>query len=353
MLDMLTVSVTLLILFAAFWLLQARTRFFSTRYFLQVITLLVLGLCGFFVLAKLLTGEITPIKLIGALVMLVLAVFHTGLSIIKLRESDTRYRWIHKANRAVVNYAMPHERFTVKTDDGVVIQAIKLCAPQGRSDTAVIICHGAGRSKNTLPVVQTASIIATQYDVFTFDFRGHMESGGVFRADGDTELDLKAIVERLKADGYQKLAVIGWSIGAWTALLSAARGRPIDAIVAAAPPPYNMSSMIYVRSLERLRLLQVPLLAGVSVLRNMWTREGKHTLNIEEFVRDVPDIPILLVYNDYDYTLRVTAEAFATFYEKLPVTREKLHLPGRGHIFDWPNTYFLWNKMFDWLAQKL
>src|SRR5258707_12297175 len=155
MLGMLTVSIALLILFIAFWILQARTRFFSTRYFLQVIALLVLGLTGFYVCFRLLTGTITPISLLVAFMLLVLALYHTGLSVIKLRESDTRYRWIHKANRAVVSYAMPHERFTVRTDDGVAIQTIKLCAPQGRSETAIIICHGAGRSKNALPIVQT------------------------------------------------------------------------------------------------------------------------------------------------------------------------------------------------------
>jgi pimeloyl-ACP methyl ester carboxylesterase len=353
MFDAVAVSIALLLLFTAFWTLQAQTRFFSTRYFLQVATLLVIGVFSFFAVARLVNDEITPVKLVAAFVALVFAIYHTGLGIIKLRESDTRYRWIHKANRAVVSYSMPHERTIVKTDDGVGIQVVKLCAPEGPSETALIICHGAGRSKNALPIVQTASIMATRYDVFTFDFRGHMESGGVFKADGDTEYDLKAVVEHIKREGYKKVAVIGWSIGAWTALLCASRGRPIDAIVAAAPPPYNMSTMFYVRSLERLRMLHIPLLAGVSVIRNMWTTEGDHTLNIEEFVKEVPPIPIMLVYNDYDYTLKVTAEAFDKFYDRLPATKDKLHLPGKGHIFDWPNTYFLWNKMFDWLAQNL
>src|SRR5260221_12064422 len=45
----------------------------------------------------------------------------------------------------------------------------------------IFVCHGAGRSKNTIPVVQTVRVLATKYDVFTFDFRGHLESGGIFR----------------------------------------------------------------------------------------------------------------------------------------------------------------------------
>jgi len=87
-------------------------------------------------------------------------------------------------------------------------------------------------------------------------------------------------------------------------------------------------------------------------MRNMWAADADHPLNTPEFVREIPNIPILLIYNEYDYTLRTTADAFERLYENLPATSEKFLLPGKGHMFDWPNTYFLWNKMFDWLAQN-
>jgi hypothetical protein len=80
---------------------------------------------------------------------------------------------------------------------------------------------------------------------------------------------------------------------------------------------------------------------------------SKHWLSLEDFVRDIPQIPILLVYNDYDYTLRVNAETFEQLFEKLPLSSEKMRLPGRGHLFDWPNTYVLWTKMISWLDQHL
>src|SRR5258708_18121574 len=162
---------------------------------------------------------------------------------------------MQKADCGIGSYEGPNELFTVKTDDGVRLQAIALVRGTTRNEKAVVVCHGAGRNKNTLPIVQTAQILATKYDVFTFDFRGHMESKGVFHADGDTELDLKAMIDYLKQVGYKKIAVIGWSIGAWTALLSAARGRAIDAVIAGAPPPANMASQFYIRWLAQLRLL--------------------------------------------------------------------------------------------------
>ncbi|MEP7284174.1 MAG: alpha/beta hydrolase [Chloroflexota bacterium] len=357
MLDLLTMGTAFLVLFLGFWALQWCTRFFSTRYYLQVGVLIGIVMTSLYLVARLITGSIS-IQVLGiVLILLFVALYHLVVAIIKIRESDSRYRWIHKANRAVVSYDTPHERIALRTEDGERIQAIKLChtpleTPVDTSNKAIIVCHGAGRSKNTLPVVQTVEILATKYDVFTFDFRGHMESSGVFKGDGDTEYDLKAMIEYVKRAGYEKIAVIGWSVGAWTALLSASRGRPVDAIVAGSPPPGSMTNLFFIRSLERMGIFQMPLVAATSIVRGMWVAVGKHILNIEDFVRKVPQIPILLVYNDYDRTLRASAEAFERLYEKLPLGSDKLRLPGKGHLFDWPNTYFLWTKMFEWLDQN-
>src|SRR5258706_5379035 len=251
--------------FVAFWLWQMRTRFLSTRYYLQEGLLLILTVFPAYLGLKIF-AEIPGMASIAALVLfLILAVYHFILFIIKLTaESDTKYRWIQRANRALVNYDCPHDRFTLKTDDGVTIQAISLTNDDRdnnqQHNKAIIVCHGAGRSKNTLPVVQTVRILATKYDVYTFDFRGHMESYGVFKADGDTEYDLKAMIEHVEKAGYQKIAVFGWSIGAWTALLSASRGRHINAIIAGSPPPVHLARLFLMRTLEQWRLLQIPVL---------------------------------------------------------------------------------------------
>src|SRR5450432_3604456 len=234
------VSAVFIVTFLTFWYLQIFTRTLSTRYYLQVTLLGVVSLSSGCLALRLLAFEQSWTMFIAVIGMAAVFIYHTGLFFIKfVMETDTRYRWIHKANRAIVSYDLPHERFTLHTDDGVRLQAIALCHAATRNAKAVVICHGAGRNKNTLPIVQTAQILATIYDVFTFDFRGHMESGGVFQADGDTELDLKAMLDYLVQAGYKKIAVIGWSIGAWTGLLSASRGRPIDALIAGAPPPAN------------------------------------------------------------------------------------------------------------------
>jgi pimeloyl-ACP methyl ester carboxylesterase len=331
---------------SAFWFMQWRTGFFSTRYYLQTGSLLFIGL-----LAAALVVISWP-QVIIIFIAASIAAYHFALWGFKiLLDSDNKYRWIHKANRALVRYEQPHQRFMLRTQDGVKIQAISLKNGVKPERKAVIVCHGAGRSKNTMSIVQTCSILATRYDVFSFDFRGHMESGGIFRANGDTEYDLMAMIDHVRQMGYERIAIVGWSVGATTALLAAANGAQIDAIIAGSPPPVSLEQYKHLQLLKRIPVMQVPGGSAAATARYMRVVPGKPFMNILDFAPLVPPIPILLVYNDYDTTIDLAAEAFEKLYEKLPPTTEQMRLPGNGHLFDWPNTFFFWTKMFDWLEQ--
>ncbi|MBX3082057.1 MAG: alpha/beta hydrolase [Anaerolineae bacterium] len=354
MLDVIIVGVWLAVSMGVFWYLQLRTGILSTHFFAQVGGLSVIGGLCIYLGVRLLIVESSALNIVLAVASFVIAFYHLAFTFFKLTtESDSRYRRMQKANRAVVSYNMPHERFNVQTEDGVTLRGIQINTHPGEFERAVIVCHGAGRSKNTLPIVQTCQILATRYPVFTFDFRGHMESSGVFKADGDTEADLKAVLDYVRGLGYRKVAVFGWSIGAWTALLSASLGRPIDAIIAGAPPPVDIASTRQITLLKRYRAVSPLVRFGVSVMRNFRARLGTYALQITEFVKNIPsETPILLVYNDYDYTSRVDSSKFDALFEQLPPNREKFQLPGKGHLFDWPNTFFLWNKMLDWLNAR-
>lgn len=335
-------------LLLTFWMLQWRTGFYSTRYHLQMASLLLIGVCALSLAALTLRAGYT---LFALLVPIPLAFYHLGLLIFRvLFDSDNKYRWIHRVNRAIVQYHLPHQRFTLRTADGVRIQAIDLTNGQRRSDRAVIVCHGAARSKNTLAIVQTCSILAMHYDVFTFDFRGHMESGGIYRGNCDTELDLLAMIDYLSQRGYKHIAIVGWSVGASTALLAAANGSPIEAIVAAAPPPVSLAEYKHIRLLRRAPMMSVPAVGMAAVSRYMRAMPGDALMNTLDFADRVPPIPILLVHNEYDATLNVEGSMFDALYERLPRTTERMCLEGKGHVFDWPNTYLFWNQMLDWLA---
>ncbi len=337
--------------FVSFWLVQWYTGFFSTRYLLQMGSLLTIGLLALLALYSVYRTGCCGVSELGAIILGGLAAYHLGLLVFRvLFDSDNKYRWIHKANRALVQYALPHRRLTLRTEDGVRIQALDLTDGQKQSDRAVIVCHGAGRSKNTLAIVQTCAVLTTDYDVFTFDFRGHMESGGVYRANHETVYDLNAMLKYIKERGYQHIAVVGWSVGANTAFLAAANGQPIDAIVAGAPPPVSLAEYKHIRLLRQIPLVQLPGAGMAAVSRYMRVAPAEPIMNVMEYAERVPDIPILLVYNEHDSTLNVPASAFQRLARALPSGTDQMCLAGTGHVFDWPNTYLFWNRMLEWLA---
>lgn len=329
---------------AGYWLLQWRSGFLSTHYYLQLLGLLLLALAGA-VVTVMLWLPVLPL----ALVALVLAGYHAGLFGFKLLfDADNKYRKSHRPNRALVQYPVPHHRLTITTADGVRLSALHL--PNANAEKAVIVCHGAGRSKNTMGIMQTCTILATRYAVFAFDFRGHMESGGVYHADHSTELDLNAVMEHVRGLGYAQIAVFGWSVGASTALLAAANGSPITAIIAGAPPPVSLEQYHLFKTLRRYPFLRIPGVASAAASRYMRVAPRQPLMNTLDYAQRVPPIPILMAYNDFDTTLKVPVEAFEHLLAQLPPTAESMRLPGAGHIFDWPNTFFFWQRMLEWLA---
>jgi hypothetical protein len=128
----LVVSVAFVALLLTFWYLQIFTRSLSVRYYLQVGMLFGIMLPSAYLAVRLATLGSESWSILGAIVLAAIAIYHGGLFFAKfVMETDTRYRWIRKANRAVVAYSSPHNRISLRTDDGVKIQALALCNATG------------------------------------------------------------------------------------------------------------------------------------------------------------------------------------------------------------------------------
>jgi fermentation-respiration switch protein FrsA (DUF1100 family) len=107
--------------------------------------------------------------------------------------------------------------------------------PSGDSRRVVIMVHGgdmhrADPSINTLGIA--SGLVERGFNVLMFDLRGHGESGGERISAGYHEQrDLNGAVDYVKGRGFDSIGVMGFSVGAATALLATPGNDDIDAVV--------------------------------------------------------------------------------------------------------------------------
>jgi fermentation-respiration switch protein FrsA (DUF1100 family) len=107
--------------------------------------------------------------------------------------------------------------------------------PGNATYSAIIMVHGNGRNRDD-PTIGTLDIagglVESGYNVLMFDLRGYGESDGSTVGGGYLEKrDLEGAVAYIKSRGFDRIGVIGFSLGAVTALLAAAEDQEIAAVV--------------------------------------------------------------------------------------------------------------------------
>jgi uncharacterized protein len=140
-------------------------------------------------------------------------------------------------------------RLAVTTDDGLRLAAL-LYEPATAADGAVLVCHGAGSSKENHGDFALRAV-ARGLAALTFDFRGHGASEGA--GDGGEELDLIACAAALRsASASKRLVVRGSSMGAYLALAAAARRPGLFGRIAALCPADEASMLAGFDRLEKM-----------------------------------------------------------------------------------------------------
>lgn len=113
--------------------------------------------------------------------------------------------------------------------------------PSENSNKTVIFAHGYhnNRLQEDVPAIDIAKKLnANGYNVLMFDFRSNGESEGSLTSLGQFEKeDLKGAVDYVKGLGKpgEHIGVIGFSMGAATALVTAAEDPRIEAVAADSP----------------------------------------------------------------------------------------------------------------------
>ncbi len=122
-----------------------------------------------------------------------------------------------------------------RTSTGENEVAVLEYLPRRARGVSLVVGHGYSSSKHNLDVL--CSFLASHgFHAYNFDFPGHKlgASGGVLRAMTDCVDAMRAVVREARERGATSLYTMGHSLGATTALFTAAQDATIDGAIAIA-----------------------------------------------------------------------------------------------------------------------
>jgi pimeloyl-ACP methyl ester carboxylesterase len=218
---------------------------------------------------------------------------------------------------------------TLVTDDGVPIEAVHL--PQA-SDLAIVIAHGFTFSWQRPAVWRISTQLNQIAGVVSFDFRGHGRSGGLSTL-GDRETrDLDVAVAYARELGYERIAAVGFSMGASVVLRYAGMVGGLDAAVSVSGP-----GRWYYRGTERMRRvhfaaerrvgrLATRMLTNTRISPARW---DPTPMPPDEAAAQISPIPLLIVHGDKD--LYFPVDHAQRLYDAAREPKELWLVPGLGH----------------------
>ena len=237
---------------------------------------------------------------------------------------------------------------TLVTEDGVPIEAVHL---PGERDLAVVLAHGFTLSWQRPAIWRVASRLSRAGGVVTFDFRGHGRSGGLSTL-GDREIkDLDAAVAYARELGYQRIAAVGFSMGASIVVRYAGLVGGLDAAVSVSGP-----GRWYYRGTRPMRRVHwaVERRAGRLVTRT-WLKTRVSPARWDpvpvppaEAAAQIAPIPFLVVHGDKD--LYFPVEHAHQLYEAAQEPKELWIVPGFGHAESATDAVLV-DRIARWLRQ--
>ena len=125
------------------------------------------------------------------------------------------------------------ESYKLKTKDKIDI-AINYY--QTSHNEVVIVAPGWCMTKNSNAFSRISEMFSKHFDVISFDFRGHGQSGGMYTFTAKELMDIDCVVRHARGKKYKKIYLAGFSLGAAMALIYASKSRFIDKIIAVSAP---------------------------------------------------------------------------------------------------------------------
>ncbi len=262
-----------------------------------------------------------------AILLLLLAVVYLAVS------SYVAYSLWHPVRHALhttpAAYGLQYEdvQFTSAVDS-ISLKGWLMDSP---GKETILVMHGSNSVRdNYIGMEVSRALVQHGYDVFTFDFRGHGESGGDVGALGALETrDISGALAYLKGRGVDEVGSFALSMGAATELLAAPEHSEMRAIIADS----SFADLFTVLDKERARngipsffnpgiLLASKVWFGIDPLEN----EPKRALARLE------DRPVLIIHSSVDPLIPVNQ---AYELQKAGSSNPNLELwiaPGSGHV---------------------
>jgi dipeptidyl aminopeptidase/acylaminoacyl peptidase len=266
-----------------------------------------------------------------ALLNLVIASVVVGLWLAYSRAQILVHPARYQAERTPIDLAITNwEEITFVTSDGLWLRGwFTPPAPYNRA--AVIFLHGLGTNREHL-LGEAARLVAHGYGALLFDLRNHGASDGNITTLGYVEVeDVRGAVNFLLARSEvdpQRIALMGHSMGAGTAIRAAARIAHVRAVIAASA--YTSIEDNIADGVEGLTGLPAFPFAPLVI----WFGEHETGLDIRQ-VRPIDDAPLiapraLLLIHGQDDALIPVRNAWQ-LYQAAREPKQLYIVPNAGH----------------------
>lgn len=234
------------------------------------------------------------------------------------------------------DHGLRYEKVSVRSRDGTRLAGWFVprrgAIGGGERAATVLLCHGYPANREEILDI-IPPLHAAGFHVMAIDFRGLGESGGRMSTLGWREPeDVSAAVawlrRRPEVDG-ERIGVLGWSMGAASCLIAAARDRGIRAVVA---------DSAYARLAEMPRARFATLPAPFGGLLADTTRAWAETLGgfnadtvaPEREVGCIAPRPVLFIHGEADRLIPISHARRLVLAAGMP--KEIWTLPGVGHV---------------------